>query len=295
MNTPVNALQNPSNPSRRNAFTLIELLVVIAIIAILAAMLLPALANAKNRAQMATDLNNCKQILIATHMYVSDNKDYLPRPGWGNSVDCWAVGSYPNPNTGMTFNAPGNVTTYENTTLKQQLSYVKHGQLWPYYSNEKVLMCPADGPGKDPGFYNRPIVITSYVWNGAVVGYPSSADSLNTPINKFTTPTFKPDAVLMWETYEKTVNGVSYFNDFSSYPSEGISPRHGKGATIAMFGGSAERIRYQRWYEPTKNQRIYDSFAACTAPYNTPGNTGHGDNPIPNRAWCKPPLTGNGH
>jgi len=69
-------------PAQLRAFTLIELLVVVAIIAVLTALLLPALAKAKEQAKRLQCVNNERQITLAWLMYAGDHDGALPRNGY---------------------------------------------------------------------------------------------------------------------------------------------------------------------------------------------------------------------
>ena len=68
----------PNSTRMQPAFTLVELLVVIAVIALLAALLLPALAGAKEKGRQAACINNVRQQALAVFMYAQDQNDLLP-------------------------------------------------------------------------------------------------------------------------------------------------------------------------------------------------------------------------
>lgn len=266
----MNAQTRSSRPVSRGGFTLIELLVVIAIIAILAAMLLPALSKAKDKAERTTDLNNVRQILLATSMYATESRDQLPPPGWGGIAsgagpDCWA---YATANNGRIPGAPGAIPSaagrLDNTN---QLVWFQNGLLGPLLGkNQKVMDCPRDvkmrGSGRFLQWYrDREMKVTSYTWNGAVCGYGNSGASRVVPNagagNTYKLSGFKANDFLMWESDE---TDPFNFNDASQNPMnvrEGVSQRHAGGnatdptrdvnggAIVGRFGGSTDFVKWK--------------------------------------------------
>lgn len=214
----------------RFAFTLIELLVVIAIIAILAALLLPALAAAKEKAHRIKCVSNLKQLGIAWCLYSDDNRGYLvPNDPWGGLAQpSWVYG---------VMTVPAEVT---------DTSLIQRGLLFPYARNYQIYRCPSDRT-KNVRSYSMQSQL-GFFFNGTISDSQAGAGVLGYPTIYRESQIQKPSpslAIVHLDENPRSLNDGWFFipvegNRWQDLP--GIL--HSKGGVFSFADGHAE---YWKW------------------------------------------------
>jgi prepilin-type N-terminal cleavage/methylation domain-containing protein/prepilin-type processing-associated H-X9-DG protein len=230
-----------------SAFTLIELLVVIAIIAILAALLLPALARAKEKAWTVGCLNNLKQLETCWHLYALDNNDVLPP----NDSISYFGGGVASANLSW---CPDHARTDTNTTDLEK------GVLFPYNRSVAIYRCLADKSTLEtasgqplPQLRNR-----SYNMSQSVNGYPEYLNDLgipglsDIPFWKKFTEIRRPIPTRLFVFIDEHPDTLidAQFGNSAGAPYWGPmwfdmpADRHNQGACLSFADGHAERWRW---------------------------------------------------
>jgi prepilin-type N-terminal cleavage/methylation domain-containing protein/prepilin-type processing-associated H-X9-DG protein len=258
--------QGAKLPNGIRGFTLIELLVVIAIIAVLAALLLPALAKAKQKAQGIQCLNNHRQLALAWRMYAEDNNDWLTYASTANRLAKVPDLSDPgNPDNYAWSGAHMDFSGANKANYLPEWDMMKR-PLWPYTKNVGVYKCPADQSKVTFNSVTYPRILTMsmnlYVGGfapdrGAGLGGTDGgwgfahAYQIYSKLTSITPPT---KIFVFLDMREDRVNWSNYMTDMSGYaPTDPSQYRfttdvpgmyHNKAAGLSFADGHSEMKKW---------------------------------------------------